>query len=79
MKVPDKIYVSITYPLNEEFIEMIGFEFKDNDDNVEYIRKDAILSLLNQKRCSCSDMPPTQFFQGEMYGLQEAMQIVKDL
>lgn len=43
MKEPDKIYVEIRHPFSNEFTEMVGFENRGNSDDVEYIRKDALL------------------------------------
>lgn len=43
MKAPDKIYVDIRHPFSNEFTEMLGFESRGNSDDIEYIRKDALL------------------------------------
>ena len=37
---PEKIYVKITYPISDEYTEMIAFE---DGDGVEYTRTDAFI------------------------------------
>ena len=49
MKAPDKIYVDIRHPFGNEFTEILGFESRGNSDDIEYIRKDALLEWLEQK------------------------------
>ena len=41
--VLDKIYVEIRHPFGNEFTEMVDFENKGNSEDIEYIRKDALL------------------------------------
>ena len=50
MKAPDKIYVEVRHPFGNEFTEMLGFESRGNSDDVEYIRKDFLLELLEGKK-----------------------------
>lgn len=47
MKIPDKIYIEIRHPFRNEFTEMVGFENRGNSEDIEYIRKNALLELIN--------------------------------
>ena len=49
MKAPDKIYVEIRHPFGNEYTEMLGFENKGNSDDIEYIRKDALLEWAKKR------------------------------
>ena len=49
MKIPDKIYIEIRHPFRNEFTEMVGFENKGNSEDIEYIRKDALLEYLRKE------------------------------
>lgn len=43
MEAPDKIYVEIRHPFSKEYTEMLGFVNKGNTEDIEYVRKDALL------------------------------------
>ena len=47
MKIPDKIYIEIRHPFRNEFTEIVGFENRGNSEDIEYIRKDAFMELIN--------------------------------
>ena len=55
MKAPDKIYVDIRHPFSNEFTEMLGFESRGNSDDIEYIRKDALLEWAESEKEKCED------------------------
>ena len=46
---PDKIFVEIRHPFGNEFTEMVGFENKGNSEDIEYIRKDALLEWVYKR------------------------------
>lgn len=50
MAVPDIIYVEIRHPFGNEFTEIVGFENKGNSEDIEYIRKDALLEWIQEAR-----------------------------
>ena len=49
MKAPDKIYVKISHPISDEYTEIIGFEEREDDSDIEYVRTDAILEWVKEK------------------------------
>lgn len=52
MKAPDKIYVKISHPISDEYTEIIGFEEREDDSDIEYIRTEAILKWVKEQE-SC--------------------------
>lgn len=40
MEAPEKIFVTITHPLSDKYVEMIAFE---HGDGIEYTRTDAFI------------------------------------
>ena len=49
-KTPDKIYVKISHPVSSEYTEIIGFLSRENKDDITYIRKDALLEWLEERK-----------------------------
>lgn len=49
MKAPDKIFVVIRHPISEKYTEIIGYEESFSDDELKYIRKDALLEWVQKE------------------------------
>ena len=49
MKAPDKIYVKISHPISDEYTEIIGFEEREDDNDIEYVRTGAILEWIKEQ------------------------------
>ena len=49
MSAPDKIYVAISHPISKNYTEMTGFMERGSNDEIEYIRKDYLLELIEEE------------------------------
>jgi hypothetical protein len=62
MEAPEKIYVTITHPLSDKYVEMIAFE---HGDGIEYARTDAFIDKACVKLKKL--MYDSLMFQGRLY------------
>ena len=71
MKIPDKIYIEIRHPFRNEFTEMVGFENKGNSEDIEYIRKDALLEWAKGLKERWEEPPMSKHSPGCVYMLEQ--------
>ena len=54
MEAPEKIFVTITHPMSDKYVEMIAFE---HGDGIEYTRTDAFIEKACDAYCKVCKMP----------------------
>lgn len=69
--IPDKIYIV------PDFIEGLSLERKDYDDEVCYIRKDALIKMLDEAITHLSDGSIAGYYESLAY--QDIKEIINEL
>ena len=77
MKAPDKIYVSRNFSEDNSPHGLWYLDKSKHDANVEYIRKDALLAFLNERRKGLTS--GDSFVAGERKMLKEIIEKIESL